>query len=177
MARTRTDLGVHLTTLRPTDASVVRKWLLDHLRVHNRTWVAAHGLGWTDSETELQMMVSDLVEEHWRAVQRAARRDDQFVALTRLDDRALGLVWAARRNHPYLNVPVGVLQWVFVAPWARQHGVGSVLIAAAKEWMRVRGVKSMEVSVLADNEPARRLYQRAGLEVADVRMMGPVGDP
>jgi ribosomal protein S18 acetylase RimI-like enzyme len=175
MAQTRADLGVHLTTLRPSDEAAVRKWLVDHLRVHNRAWVAAHGLGWTPAETELQMLVSDLVEQHWSSVQRASRRDDQFVAVTRLDDRLLGLVWAGRHNHAYLHVPVGVLNWVYVAPWARQHGVGTVLIEAAKEWMRARELKSVEVSVLAENEPARRLYARAGLAVADVRMMGPLG--
>jgi ribosomal protein S18 acetylase RimI-like enzyme len=177
MARTHLDNGVHLTTLRATDATVVRAWLTEHLRHHNRAWVAAHRLGWTDGETDLQMMVSDLVEEHWQSLQRAARRDDQFVALTRLDDQALGLVWAARRNHAYLKVPVGMLQWVFVAPWAREHGVGTALVHAAQEWMRARDLKSMEVSVLADNEAARNLYRRLGLTVADVRMMGSLGDP
>jgi ribosomal protein S18 acetylase RimI-like enzyme len=47
-----------------------------------------------------------------------------------------------------------------------------LLIDEGKRWLRSRGVKSVQVHVLADNEPARRLYERAGLVAADVRMMG-----
>jgi ribosomal protein S18 acetylase RimI-like enzyme len=117
-------------------------------------------------------MASNLVEKHWDELWRRSRDDEHFVGVTRLDERPLGLVWCAQRRHPYLDVPVGVLQWIFVAPWARGHGVASAMVESGKEWMRLRGLRSMEVSVLYDNESARRLYRRAGLTVGDVRMMG-----
>ena len=43
---------------------------------------------------------------------------------------------------------------------------------AARTWMRGRGLRSVVVNVLADNEPAMALYRSVGLAVADVRMMG-----
>ena len=139
MADSLTDLGVVLTTLRPSDGPMVRNWLRQHLQVHNRAWVDAHGRGWSRGEVDAQLMASNLVEKHWDAIWRRSRDDQHFVAVTRLDERSLGLVWCAQRQHEYLDVPVGVLQWIFVAPWARGHGVASAMVESGKEWMRVRG--------------------------------------
>ena len=176
MPRSRADLGVMLTPMRSTDGSVVQQWLRDHLRYHNRTWVEAHGLGWSEGEVDAQLLATDLVMDHWQRLVRASRSERHFVAITRLDERALGLVWCAQRTHEYLHVPVGVLNWIYVAPWARGHGVASAMVTESKAWMRARGLRSMEVAVLAENESAMRLYRRAGLAVGDVRMMGTLED-
>lgn len=174
MAYTDTDPGLQLTTLRASDEPVVRAWLADFLRHHNRTWADALDLGWSAAEVEAQQIAVDLVERHWSAVHRASRSDGHFVALARLDGRPLGVVWLQRKLQDHLGVPIGVLDWVYVAPWGRGHGVGTALLRAAKEWMRLHELRSWQVSVLADNPAALRLYRSAGLQIADVRMMGPV---
>lgn len=164
---------LRVTALRASDAAEVRRWMADFLRAHNRHWAEMHGLGWSATEVDAQMLAFDVVEERWQQLWRASKRfESNLVAVARLDGRAMGAVWADHRHNPYLKVPVGVLSWIYVAPWARGHRVGSKLIDVAKAWMRARDLRSCEVSVLAGNEAAIRLYERAGLQLADVRMMG-----
>lgn len=169
---TRTRL--ELTPLHADDGRDVRRWLSDFLRHHNRTWVRARGLGWSDGELDAQMAATDLVAEHWQMLVRASHQQTHHVAIARLDGRPVGGIWAEERTDTYLITPTGVLSWIYVAPWAREHGVGTVLLDDAKAWMTTRGLRSVTVNVLADNAPAMRLYRRLGLDVADVRMMGPL---
>lgn len=173
MARVITQEDIRLTSLRRTDALVMQRWLSEFLLAHNSAWSSVSGLGWSSSEVEVQIMATGLVEEHWASVKRAAANPSRHVVLVaRAGDRPLGIVWASERRHPYLKVPVGSLDWVYVEPGARGRGIAGRMVEDAKRWMRVRGLKVCQVNVLADNEPARRLYARAGLAPADMRMMG-----
>lgn len=61
-----------------------------------------------------------------------------------------------------LGEELGELETLSVAPEARGHGVGSALIAAARERLRERGVERWTVSVMAANADAARLYRREG---------------
>lgn len=176
MAHTDTDPAIVLTTLRASDEGDVRSWLQRFLRHHNSTWADALALGWSAGEVDAQQVAIDLVERHWQALWRAAHDERQIVVAARLDGRLLGCVWACCERHAYLGIRVGVLSWIYVAPWGRRHGVGKALIDAVREWMRMRRIVSLQVSVLANNQAAIRLYRSAGLEIADVRMMGAV-DP
>jgi ribosomal protein S18 acetylase RimI-like enzyme len=177
MADTDTEPRVELTTLRARDAAPVRRWLRDFHRAHGHAWVGALNLGWGAGETDAQLLASDIVERYAEALFTASRRDDALVAVARLGDRPIGALWLGLSRQDHLAVPVGVVQWVFVSEWARGNGVGTALIEAGREWLRMRGVRGLQVSVLVDNEPAMRLYRRAGLRVADVRMMGAVDPP
>lgn len=174
MPHADTEPRVELTTLRARDAAPVRQWLRDFHRAHGRAWVGALNLGWADGETDAQLLASDIVERYAAALFAAARRDDALVVVARLGERPIGALWLSLSRQDHLAVPVGVVQWVYVSEWARGNRVGSALMEAGREWLRMRGVRGLQVSVLADNEPAMRLYQRAGLRVADVRMMGSV---
>jgi ribosomal protein S18 acetylase RimI-like enzyme len=176
MPQTDTEPRVELTTLRARDAAPVRRWLRDFHRAHGRAWVGALNLGWAHGETDAQLLAADIVERYAEALFVAARRDDALVVVARLGERPIGALWLNLSRQDHLAVPVGVVQWVYVSEWARGNRVGSALMEAGREWLRMRGVRGFQVSVLVDNEPAMRLYQRAGLRVADVRMMGSV-DP
>lgn len=62
------------------------------------------------------------------------------------------------------NVHVLGVMGLAVAPWARQRGVGSALLAAAERYARARGVRKLSLRVLSTNVTAQRLYERAGFE-------------
>lgn len=47
-----------------------------------------------------------------------------------------------------------------VAPLLRGMGVGTSLLDAVKQWAEKRGLEYVELSVLAENEPAISLYER-----------------
>lgn len=56
-----------------------------------------------------------------------------------------------------------------VATAHRGVGVGARLIQAAEAWARVQGIEKVCLGVFADNERARRLYERLGYGVEGVR--------
>lgn len=51
---------------------------------------------------------------------------------------------------------------LYMAPEHRSQGVGRVLVDAAETHARSCGARRLRVQVLAGNEPARALYDRAG---------------
>ena len=55
---------------------------------------------------------------------------------------------------------------MWVAPAARGRGVATLLIDAVVTWAAVAGAPRLELSVMAENEPARRTYERNGFAVA-----------
>ncbi|MFJ8739546.1 GNAT family N-acetyltransferase [Embleya sp. NPDC127516] len=55
------------------------------------------------------------------------------------------------------------LQDLFTAPKARGKGVAGALIAAVADWARERECSRVYWSTHQDNAPARRLYDRVGL--------------
>lgn len=58
---------------------------------------------------------------------------------------------------------------IYVEPGDRREGIGRALLDAALEWGRGAGCVEAALNVLADN-PARRLYERTGFEVLEVKM-------
>jgi len=56
----------------------------------------------------------------------------------------------------------GTLVGMYVRPQARNRGVGRRLVEAVMEVARTRGVELLQLAVVSDNEPARRLYARMG---------------
>jgi len=54
------------------------------------------------------------------------------------------------------------LQQVVVDKSARRNGLGLELVSAALRWARLRGARQAWLQVIADNHPARALYQRIG---------------
>ncbi|MCB9663321.1 MAG: GNAT family N-acetyltransferase [Alphaproteobacteria bacterium] len=165
-----------LEPLRPEDAPAVQRWLHAHLRTHVRAWADVRGLGWTPPEADGHLLATDLVGEHWAALVRASRRRDHLVRVARLEGRPVGLAWAVVRPDDYLKESTGVLNWLFVDPAVRGHGLGRSLVAEAKRWMRSRGARSWVVSVLQGNEVAQAVYAASGARPADLRMMGSLED-
>jgi ribosomal protein S18 acetylase RimI-like enzyme len=55
-----------------------------------------------------------------------------------------------------------MLVGMYVRPQARNRGVGRRLVEAVMEVARRRGVELLQLAVVSDNEPARRLYARLG---------------
>lgn len=54
------------------------------------------------------------------------------------------------------------LQQVVVEKDARRRGLGLELVSAALRWARLRGARQAWLQVMADNQPARTLYERIG---------------
>ncbi|MEO7191916.1 MAG: GNAT family N-acetyltransferase [Vicinamibacterales bacterium] len=80
-----------------------------------------------------------------------------FVAVASGDD--LGLVRGSADD----QVPdAGYLISMWVAPEARRHGIGSVLVDAVVNWARTQGMKRLLLDVGETNKPAIALYSAQG---------------
>jgi ribosomal protein S18 acetylase RimI-like enzyme len=69
----------------------------------------------------------------------------------------------------------GLVHDLYVAPDWRDTGVGSRLLTAAEGALVDDGAEVVAVEALAENEAARRLYERHGYEVHRVEMENSVG--
>ncbi len=93
-----------------------------------------------------------------------ARTGERGTALVCVDGKAVaGMLVAVRNPHPQLkhacSFGVGILEKY------RNRGVGSKLIAALMDWAGKKGMKRLELSVMANNPAAKRLYKRLGFVV------------
>jgi ribosomal protein S18 acetylase RimI-like enzyme len=66
----------------------------------------------------------------------------------------------------------GWIYYLAVDPGRRRNGLGRSLMAAAQDWLTVKGAPKLQLMVRADNEAALVFYQRLGLERQDVIVLG-----
>ena len=86
-----------------------------------------------------------------------------FVARDGTD--VVGFVTFGTESEGYAqDVDRGVVHNLYVRPTDRGDGVGSALLAAAEAALADRGVGTVALRAMADNEAARRFYHRHGYE-------------
>ena len=98
-----------------------------------------------------------------------AIRRYEHAAVYVAEDRGevVGRLSLARDRHP--ASPHVADLGLMVAASHRRRGVGTALLAAAREWAREAGVSKLELHVFPWNEPAIRLYERVGFEREGLR--------
>lgn len=102
-------------------------------------------------------------EERWRGrLSIPGGRD--LVAL--LDSTYVGMVSGVPGEEP---TSAGLIS-MWVSPQARGRGVGEALVGAVRAWAAERGSAELVLDVMPGNQPATRLYERAGFA-----HRGPVG--
>jgi len=72
------------------------------------------------------------------------------------------------------SVERGFVDNVYVRPPHRGQGIGSRLLDAAERALDARGVERVALSVLADNDAARRFYERHGYGAHRVELERPL---
>jgi len=69
-----------------------------------------------------------------------------------------------------LRGPAGVLYDIVVDPTHRKHGVGRLLLDATLAALTEKGAPRVVLSTAARNEPAQRLFERAGFRRTMIEM-------
>lgn len=96
------------------------------------------------------------------AIVRDIIADGLLVARDETDD-LLGFVMFGPESERYAqDVSRGIVRNLVVRPERRNEGIGGDLLAAAEAALREEGFDVVSLSVLADNDAARRFYERAG---------------
>lgn len=78
--------------------------------------------------------------------------------------QVLGYIRVRRFTSLRENAHVLGIAGLAVDPRARGRGVGAALLAAAEQFTREHGGRKLSLRVLSTNEPALRLYERAGFQ-------------
>ena len=65
----------------------------------------------------------------------------------------------------------GWIYYLAVDPQCREAGIGSMLISAAEEWLKVLGVVKVQLMVRSENERVLNFFDSVGYEVSDVRVL------
>jgi GNAT superfamily N-acetyltransferase len=73
-----------------------------------------------------------------------------------------GVMLLDERRDYFTNDRHGHVSILAVARDAEGQGTGAALLAAAEEWARAKGFTRLTLSVFAENDRARRIYERQG---------------
>jgi ribosomal protein S18 acetylase RimI-like enzyme len=91
-----------------------------------------------------------------------------FLALVSQSEDGLGFVQLYPSFSSVAARRIWILNDLFVAPAARQRGVGRALLDAARDHGLATGAKRLVLSTAAGNQDARALYESYGYKQEDV---------
>jgi RimJ/RimL family protein N-acetyltransferase len=95
--------------------------------------------------------------------------EDNFVFGAFADDRIVGIAGFRRGDRPKTRHRGEIVQ-VFVDPEFQGSGIGESLVRLVVEAaFDLPGVETLELSAVADNSSARKLYEKLGFETYGVR--------
>ena len=102
---------------------------------------------------------------------------DVIVLVAERNGAVLGYTYAGVEGFDYMSLrgPAGVLHDIVVDPLHRGAGVGRELLRATLAALAARGVPRVLLSTAERNEPAQRLFARAGFRRTMVEMTREVG--
>ncbi len=125
-----------------------------------------------DAESRFMMLepgerTADIVDQRSEIAAIAAQANSTVLLAETADGRLAGYLSAEggafRRNRHVAYIVIGVLQ-EFAG-----HGVGTALFHALESWAATHGIHRLELTVMAHNERAIRLYRRVGFVEEGVR--------
>jgi ribosomal protein S18 acetylase RimI-like enzyme len=103
---------------------------------------------------------------------RQLREADIIVLVAERDDEVIGYTYAGVEGYDYMSLrgPAGVLYDIVVDPAQRGQGIGRLLLDATLAGLHARGVPRVLLSTAEKNEPAQRLFARAGFRRTMIEM-------
>lgn len=90
-----------------------------------------------------------------------------LVHIAEIEGEVVGFMLSrVKRVPPYWGgVMVGTLSDMWIEEKGRRLGIGRKLSELALDWLREQGVHSIEIQVMAQNDPSWNLYQSMGFEL------------
>lgn len=98
-----------------------------------------------------------------------------LVHIAEIEGEVVGFMLSRiKRVPPYWGgVMVGTLSDMWIVEKGRRLGIGRKLSELALDWLREQGVHSIEIQVMAQNDPSWNLYESMGfkLELRQARLL------
>lgn len=106
-------------------------------------------------------------------------RHDVSVFVAEQNGEVIGYAYAGLEDYDYMALrgPAGALYDIVVDPERRRHGVGRGLLDATLEFLASRGAPRVVLSTAVHNEPAQRLFERAGFRRTMIEMTAELARP
>jgi ribosomal protein S18 acetylase RimI-like enzyme len=100
------------------------------------------------------------------------RKPDVIVLVAEEKGEVIGYTYAGIEGYDYMALrgPAGVLYDIVVDPSHRGHGVGRQLLEATLAALTAKGAPRVVLSTAERNEPAQRLFARAGFRRTMIEM-------
>jgi ribosomal protein S18 acetylase RimI-like enzyme len=89
----------------------------------------------------------------------ALRGANSTVLAARQSDAIVATVMVGHDGHR------GWLYYVGVDPRQQRGGIGRMLMSAAEDWLRLRGIQKAELLIRNDNDKVQRFYEAVGYTV------------
>ncbi|HEX8849897.1 MAG TPA: GNAT family N-acetyltransferase [Gemmatimonadaceae bacterium] len=106
----------------------------------------------------------------WLASQ--TKEPDVIVLVAEREGEVVGYAYAGLEGHDYMALrgPAGALYDIIVDPTHRGHGIGRRLLDAAIAELKAKGAPRVVLSTAQRNEPAQRLFEKAGFRRTMIEM-------
>lgn len=98
---------------------------------------------------------------------------DDLVALL-VGEPASGLAVVSFRPNVWSDGPVAILDELYIRPGVRGQRLGSALLTAACDLVRLRGGELMEINVDGEDTDARRFYEARGFRNTEPNRTDPL---
>jgi len=104
-------------------------------------------------------------------------RPSLVVLVAEREGEVIGYAYAGVEGKDYMSLrgPAGVLHDLVVEPAHRGQGVGRALLDAALQALAAKGAPRVVLSTAERNEPAQRLFARAGFRRTMIEMTKELG--
>jgi GNAT superfamily N-acetyltransferase len=111
--------------------------------------------------------------QHWAASIRPVLSRFACLLLAESKGELSGFLAGRIRSLPpyFGGYPVGFISEVYVDDAYRKQGIGAKLVTQAVAWFAENGITRVELQVIMNNEPARRLYHQLGWRDELVQMV------
>jgi ribosomal protein S18 acetylase RimI-like enzyme len=99
-------------------------------------------------------------------------KPNAVILVAERNGEVVGYAFATVEGYDYMMLrgPAGVLNDILVDPAERGRGLGRMLLDAALAELRARGAPRVVLSTAEKNEPAQRLFARAGFRRTMIEM-------
>ena len=107
------------------------------------------------------------METFRKIVEETLSKEPEGLLVADYDGRAIGgAVVRVRGQHPLTGVLYGRIEALTVAPGWKHQGVAERLVKEAEAWLKVRGCKTMVLSLPADAGADGDVFKQIGFKVA-----------